>query len=412
MYNINKTKEFNIDQSARYFEDNQSLNIENGYFVLTMFPSLKCELNCPHCYLSKEQRASEEFLGEDLFKEMIIKVKDFYIKKGVVEPTIVFYWYGGEPTSFPLEKYKKLIKLQKEIFPSKWKIKNQFLTNLFDIKKDWLKFFKDECNSYFQTSYDYHMRSKSYHKKHIKNVKLVSKMGYRIALINVFNNTMLNKEEIIYNEVKEMNAGEIGFLPFMKNYANLANDGDQYKKWYANMSEFSNFLINFTKLHIQDIKNGTHKFTIGNIAHIFKNLQSKNEFDNIAGQTMFFLEDGQFCLPDYINNYQNKTDIEFQDVEYLNMFETIKGNTFEQVLKSENRRKYLNRQITLNEDEKCKNCEYSKICSMEFWKSSNLDNSGECPGNKRFIDFLTKKLSKEDFDILKNIYKQENINLT
>jgi len=60
-----------------------------------MFPSLKCELNCPHCYLTKEQRRGETFLSKDLFKEMITKVRDYYEKKNIIRPNnnILLVWW-------------------------------------------------------------------------------------------------------------------------------------------------------------------------------------------------------------------------------------------------------------------------------------------------------------------------------
>lgn len=385
-------------------------NIENGYFILTMFPSLKCELNCPHCYLTKEQRSGETYLRKELFTEMVQKVKDYYKDKDVKNPTIVFYWYGGEPTALPLDYYKELISIAKEILSNSYEIKNHFLTNLFTLDTNWLDFLSDECENYFQTSYDFEMRGKGYLNRWLKNVKKTAKMGYEIGAINVFNSTMIGKEKEIYTQLKEIKVSEIAFLPFMKNYANLANDAKEYKQWYANMRELSNFLINFLKLHIEDLKENKQTFRIGNVAHILKGMQSKTFYNNIAGQTLFFLESGDFALPDYVNNYMGRSEIEFQDVEYLNKFEKIQGHTFKEVLTSKKREDYLNRQITLNKNEKCISCEYKNLCSMEFWKSDNLDNSSECPGNYSFIDYIVNELSKEDLSLLKESYK--NILLT
>jgi sulfatase maturation enzyme AslB (radical SAM superfamily) len=385
-------------------------SIENGYFVLTMFPSLKCELNCPHCYLSKEQRSGKTFLQPKDFKEMVVKVRDYYLLKNLSSSTIVFYWYGGEPTALPLEYYKSLFMIQKQVFPGTFKIKNQFLTNLFTLDAKWLEFFSEECDNYFQTSYDFLMRGEKYLARWMKNVRKTTMLGYNVSAINVFNNTMIGKEQEIYAQLKESGIIEVGFLPFMKNYANLANEAKEYKQWYANMSDFSAFLINFTKLHIEDLKSNPNTFRIGNIAHITKNIIKDNFYNNIAGQTLFFLEDGYFALPDYENNYLNKSDIEFQDVEYLNKFETIKNHSFEEVLNSEKRISYITRQCEVNNNQKCMGCQYKNLCSMEFWKSDNLDNSDECPGNLLFIKFLLEQLSKEDFVFLQKMYL--NIHLT
>lgn len=380
-------------------------NIENGHFILTMFPSLKCELNCPHCYLTKEQRSGKTYLSKELFTEMVIKVKDYYEAKEIKNATIVFYWYGGEPTALPLDYYKELISIAKSILPVTYEIKNHFLTNLFTLDTNWLDFLTNECENYFQTSYDYEMRGKNYLNRWLKNVKKTAKMGFDIGAINVFNSTMIGREKEIYQQLKDIKVVEIGFLPFMKNYANLANDAKEYKQWYANMEQLSEFLINFLKLHIEDLKENPDTFRIGNVAHILRGTRSDSFYNNIAGQTLFFLETGDFALPDYVNNYLDREEIEFQDVEYLNKFEKIQGHTFNEVLTSKRREDYLNRQITLNNNEKCNSCEYKGLCSMEFWKSDNLDNSGECPGNYKFIDYILNELSPEDLTLLKESYK-------
>jgi len=385
-------------------------NIENGYFILTMFPSLKCELNCPHCYLTKEQRSGETYLSKELFIEMIGKVMEYYEEKEISTPTIVFYWYGGEPTALPLDYYKELIAIAKNTFPETYNIQNHFLTNLFTLDAQWLDFLSTQCNNYFQTSYDFLMRGSKYLDRWLKNVKKTSKLGFNIAAINVFNSTMIGKEEEVYAQLKDIGVTEIGFLPFMKNYANLAKDAKEYKEWYADMASLTQFLKNFLKIHIEDLKNDPKTFRIGNVAHIFKNMDSNNFYNNIAGQTLFFLETGDFALPDYVSNYMDRKEIEFQDVEYLNKFEKIQGNDFKEVLTSKNREEYLNRQITLNGNERCIKCDYKNFCSMEFWKGDNLDNSGECPGNYGFIEHIIKELSKEDFQLLKSNYN--NLQLT
>lgn len=388
-----------------YKTSKEIINIENGYFILTMFPTLKCEINCPHCYLTKEQRSGENSLSPEVFTDMLIKVKQYYLDKNITSPKIIFYWYGGEPTVLPLDYYKELIAIQKEILPKSFSIKNQFLINLQKFQPKWLQFFKNETDNYFQSSYDYLMRGENYLNNWIKNINKSVKMGFNVGAISVFNSTMINKEEIIYKQISKLNLVEIGFLPFMKNYTNLADEAKEYKKWYGNMFEFSKFLINFTKLHIEDLKQNKKTFRIGNIAHILKKQEFKHTYSNIAGQTMFFYENGDFGLPDYFDNYLDRKEIEYQDVEFVNIFKNISKNSFEDVLNSENRENFIEKQINVNNDRRCLSCEYKKLCTMEIWKSSNIDNSGECPGSYNFIEYIIEKLPKEDLEILIKNYK-------
>ena len=72
----------------------QPFSIENGYFIFTLMPSLRCSLNCPHCYLSKEQRRNSPIMKLEDLEIACQKVDDYYQKNNIKNKLIVFYWYG------------------------------------------------------------------------------------------------------------------------------------------------------------------------------------------------------------------------------------------------------------------------------------------------------------------------------
>lgn len=402
-------------------------DIENGYFIFTVFSSLRCKLDCEHCYLSKEQRRNSPILDLNKFEEACIKVNDYFINEipEENEKNIYLYWYGGEPTELGVDYFYKAKEITNRVFSKKITVKHMLLTNLMTDQTKWLQLYKDFCDSHVQSSYDYHMRGQKYLELWKKNVKYLKSNGIKVSAINVVNNTMLGKEKEIYDDYQELDLDEIGFLPFMKNTTNMTLQGKNFLNNRATMKEFSEFNINLTKMSFKYFPKIT--ITNGNVYHIMKNYFNQSEIEeinirnNIARQTMFLLPDGNFCLPDYYDNYfenneyikweKNITPVNYVElkqkhyildngVEYLRNFENIFDKSFKEVLNSSERQNYLNKQITRDNREECKNCEYSNICLMEFWKTNNLDDSGECPGGKLFIKWLI-----EYYEGLSNLQK-------
>ena len=88
---------YNLLQNTLNFNHNYQLDnaisIESGYFVFTLMPSLRCSLNCPHCYLSLEQRRNSEIMSIENLEKASKKVYDYYEAKGIKNKYIVFSSY-------------------------------------------------------------------------------------------------------------------------------------------------------------------------------------------------------------------------------------------------------------------------------------------------------------------------------
>ena len=57
-------------------QDQAGWSIEQGHFVLTMMPSLYCDLDCPHCYLSLKERRDPTRLSNENLKNILQSVDD------------------------------------------------------------------------------------------------------------------------------------------------------------------------------------------------------------------------------------------------------------------------------------------------------------------------------------------------
>lgn len=354
----------------------QMNSIEQGYFVFTMMPSLRCSLNCPHCYLSLDQRRNSPIMTLVDLEIVLRKVDDYYTQKRPGKPkVVVFYWYGGEPTEMGLSWFLGAFKLIDAIFTQAkgYEIRHDILTSLLNIEDDWLRVFHTYGRGQFQTSFDGLMRGKGYVKKWDKRVRQATADGLRVSTISVVNHELFKDGPVaILDYLTDLGIQEASFLPFM---LNEQNKGDKYEKFAPPMSEYSNFMIELTEHWIALMVAGKNPPMIGQMAFILSRQKLPMEA-NIAGQTMFLLPDGDFVLPDYKDGW----------LEFMQPFGNILKQSFEEVLTSRERRAYIRRQYTRNLNQECVTCDRKSNCIMEFWKENRPGD--DCFGAKRYVDWL------------------------
>ncbi len=352
-----------------------NISIESGYFILTMMPSLKCSLNCPHCYLTKEQRRSNDILSLLQLDIALNKIKAYYNKKEIKEKIILVYWYGGEPTEMGIDYFKDSIERINQTLHKEegYIIKHTILTSLIGVDKSWFDFFKTYCDGHFQTSFDGLMRGKGYLKKWQEKVIEAKSEGLSIGAISVINYELLKlgaKETLTY--LSSLGIEECSFLPFM---LNEQNKDKSYGKYARGMQAWSQFMIEATEYYFHQKLN--HQFIpeIGQLSFIVSQ-NSKKGLSNIAGQTLFLLPNGDFVLPDYKNGYE----------EYMRVFGNILKESFEDILSGKERMSFLKKQILRNHNIDCNQCDYAHQCVMEFWKE-NIPGD-DCFGGKSYIEWL------------------------
>jgi sulfatase maturation enzyme AslB (radical SAM superfamily) len=350
-------------------------SIEQGYFVFTLMPSLRCSLNCPHCYLSKEQRRNSEILAPEALSQICSKVDEYYQNSGIEDKTIVCYWYGGEPLQYEKSYLLDLIQRIESVFtPEKgYRLKHTILSSLVTVDEDWFPHLMRHGQGYIQTSFDGVMRGNGYVRTWEKKVRQLKEYGFRVGTISVVNHTLLREgPAYILDYLSELGIVETSFLPFM---LNEQNNGEKYEKFAPTMSEYSEFMIKLTERYFERQKAGQHVPEIGQMRFILEQT-AMDDVANIAGQTLFLLPNGDFVLPDYRNGY----------LEFMQPFGNILQSSFADVLNSPARRAYLRRQFLRNHNPECIGCDYSGNCIMEFWKSNR--EGDDCFGAKRYVEWL------------------------
>lgn len=359
-------------------------SIENGYFIFTLMPSLRCSLNCPHCYLSLDQRRNSPIMDLDSLKIACEKVDEYYKKMGIKNKVLIFYWYGGEPTEMGIDYFTKATNIINFIFKKEegYVIKHTVLTSLLTIDENiWFKFFRENCDNHFQTSFDGLMRGKVYVKKWEEKVRLAKKENLEVGTISVVNNELLKDGATkIMDYLSGLGVKEVSFLPFMWNEQ---NDGKSYNKFAPSMMSWSEFMIEASKYYFDVKKNGKFTPEIGQLSFIIHQAKQP-QMANIAAQTLFLLPNGDFVLPDYKNGYQ----------EYMRVFGNILKQDFADVLRSTERRSYLRKQVLRNNNKECLACDHADKCVMEFWKDNKPND--DCFGGSVYINWLLDYIEKNN----------------
>jgi sulfatase maturation enzyme AslB (radical SAM superfamily) len=358
-------------------------SIEQGHFVLTMMPSLFCELDCPHCYLSKAERRNPLRLSIPHIKKVLKNIDNYYDRREIESKSINAYHYGGEPTSMGAVAFEEMIDAIEECLPQSkgYNVRHTILTSLIEVDMDdWLAIFRDRCGGFLQTSFDGRMRGGGYVKKWEAKMREARSLGLELSTISVINSRILQDgpaETMDY--LCDLGVVEASFLPFMWNEQ---NDGKKYDALAPTMSAWSDFMIALTKRWLEIREAGDSAPEIGQLRYILAQSEMASPVSNIAGQTLFLMPNGDFSLPDYRNGWQ----------EFMSRFGNGISQDFGDVLASKTRRAYLRRQITRNGNTECLDCAHSDKCVMEFWKENRPDD--DCFGGKRYINWVLENRNR------------------
>lgn len=360
------------------FDPDKQLSIEEGFFVFTMMPSLRCDLNCPHCYLSLDQRRNSPIMTLEGLEMACQKVEDYYAARPHIKTKmIICYWYGGEPTQMGIPYMVEAFRIIDRIMPESkgYYVRHEILTSLITVDEAWYDIFESWGRGHFQTSFDGLMRGKGYVKRWEKKVKEAISRGLSVSTISVVNNELIkDTPEDILDKLSELGIEEASFLPFMLNEQNQA---ESYEKFAPPMHEYSDFMIRLTSAWYDKKARGEHVPYIGQMSYIISR-QGKPPGGNLPRQTMFLMPEGDFVLPDYKDGY----------LEFMKPFGNIFEQTFEEVLSSKSRRDYIRRQVTRNFNDECVKCEFRNSCIMEFWKENRKGD--DCFGAKRYVQWLVE----------------------
>lgn len=362
-------------------------SIEQGYFVLTMMPSLFCELDCPHCYLSKAERRDPTRLPDAALRKILENIDRYFDRQGIESKQIQAYQYGGEPTSMGVDAFTRMLDIIDDVFsPDKgYTVHHTILSSLVEVNLDaWYPLLRDRCGGLIQSSYDGRMRGGAYLRKWDAQMRRARDMGLELSTISVVNARILSDTpDATLDYLQDLGVKEASFLPFMLNDQNA---GLKYDRLAPTMAKWSEFMIGLSEAWIGRRRAGERLPEIGQMRYILAQSQMSGKHSNIAGQTLFLLPNGDFALPDYRQGWQ----------EYMHRFGNAIATDFSEILSGAPRRSYLRRQVMRNGNSDCIGCPHAGCCVMEFWKPNRPED--DCFGGRGYVEWLLAH--REEIDAL------------
>lgn len=325
---------FLIDESCNEIEQlKHKYNIakyDTRSLSLTIAPSLLCNMSCPYCYETVDNKSRDNRLLENLWSYIENKIEEIEL--------INIVWYGGEPL-LELDFIKELssrirdiaIKLKKNYSFSM--ITNGYLLNNEIISE--LKFL--DIND-FQITLDGGKKSHDYRRKLkngtatfdniIENIKKLLQNDLSVTIrINIDKNNSIEElkhilEELLLYKEKKLNI----YLARIEDYNKSQNE-------CLNVLEFSKYLIPFYKLLIDNkfstiglypslktnycTADQVNSFVVDNRGSFFKCWVEIGELDKICGVSSNIQTTSQFNnMIEYISK-DIFNDIECLECKYL-----------------------------------------------------------------------------------------------
>ena len=326
---------------------------------MQMMSSLQRSLNCPHCYLSLDQRRYPTILTLADMEKIALNVRRYYEQKTPKGATIIFYRYGGEPAQMGLSYFTAAIELLNLVFrPSEFQAKHVVISSLLNID---------------EKSFDGGMRGTNYKKRWDGTVRDAVSSGLLVSSISVVNQIMIaDAAGSTLDYLSDLGLRETRWLPFMLNEQNKSG---AYSRFSPRMDDYSAFMIELGEKYLHRRKKNLPVPEIGQLRFILGQHDCQN-LANIAGQTLFLLPNGDFVLPDYKDGYR----------EFMQHFGNGLRDDFGAVLISKERLAYLRKQALRNWNADCLECDLGGQCIMEFWKDNLFGD--DCFGAKRYAQWL------------------------
>ena len=99
----------------------------------------RCNMRCDYCYYLPYANQECRAMADDLLESYIIQ----HIQAST-DPVIRFSWHGGEPALLGLDRFQKIVSIQKKHCPGNRRIANGIQTNGILLNREWCRFLAEE----------------------------------------------------------------------------------------------------------------------------------------------------------------------------------------------------------------------------------------------------------------------------
>jgi uncharacterized protein len=141
------------------------------------------------------------------------------------EPTINFFWHGGEPTIIGLDYFQKIVALQRKHQPPGRRITNGIQTNGVMLTEEWCRFFAAENFAVglsldgpqaLHDTYRVTKGQKPSHKQVMQGYRLLRQHKLPVDILCVVHDQNVQHPLQVYRYFKEIKAQYISFIPLVE----------------------------------------------------------------------------------------------------------------------------------------------------------------------------------------------------
>lgn len=347
-------------------------------------PTNYCNVDCSHCYLSKEVRADKNKMSPSDLERTFLFLKDTMKKLNVNRLSII--WHGGEPLILPASYYKEAGLILDKIFPE-GNFMESVQTSLIPYNKSFAPLIQERWGNLIGTSIDFDSRLvkgsvEEYHKLWLSKVNLAREDGITVIP---------------------------GMVPSIKDCQNTAFIYKWFKDnefWWWNFDRYSNF----NKVLENVPTNREHSnFLIGIFNEVVKELRSTGQaafikpvVAGISGVIANMPGDrwGTTCQSNFI---VINPDGSLNTCPDRSSYEKSFGNVVSganSFIDSPMRKKWIRIQQAGHRIDDCYNCENSSWCKSGCPITGNActinGERDDCSGFKTYINHVRDFISQSE----------------
>lgn len=344
-----------------------------------------CNLYCEHCFVPRvEQKMKIETI------DYIINFINDSFGKNKTEIRII--WHGGEPTLIGAKWMKEALELFKnKINFENIKIIHEIQTNLINYNEEWKEIYKEYFNNYIGISYDFSIRhyknsNEEFEKIFWKNLQKLKndKVEYNM-IITVTKHVIDMGYAKFWNWIEEKKIDSLHLERLTKTGYAI----DNWEKIGFDNKTYNNFMLEFSKIYINYIVENEK------LGSNFMNYRKISPLNSLIINT---IENKKATCAGSCNHFYT-----------FNPDGSIKGCTS------------LEKKIgTIDDDFKkliaenilskrfCEGCEFQIVCNSGCPTMPITDESGDCIGNYKMLQFYKYIGSLHKFNL--NLSNKEIFN--
>ena len=183
-----------------------------------------CNLACGYCYYLPKSALYSQAQPHRMSDEILETVIEQQIA-AAPEPTVNFFWHGGEPTVLGIDYFRRIVELESRYRQPGMTITNNIQTNGILVDEAWCRFFAEAGFSVGisidgpQELHDVYRRTrdgKASHRQVMQAYRLLRRHNVPVDILCVVHDRNVREPEAVYRFFREIRAQYISFIPLVE----------------------------------------------------------------------------------------------------------------------------------------------------------------------------------------------------